>query len=123
MTNALNWFEIPARDAGRARRFYETVLGVKLQEMKGMEGMTMYAWPWSETTLGGAVVEAKDYTPSKEGVVIYLNAGDSLAKPVGRVSKAGGKVLAPSIPIGENGFMAFILDTEGNRVGLHSANA
>jgi predicted enzyme related to lactoylglutathione lyase len=122
MANALNWFEIPVLDADRARKFYETVLNANMVEMPGMEGYKMYAFPWTETDLGGSVIQGEGYKPSTEGVVIYLNAGKSLSACVNRVAGAGGKVLQAKVPIGENGFIAFITDTEGNKVGLHSAS-
>ena len=120
MANSLNWYEIPAKDADRARKFYETVLDTNMQKMDGMPGYKMYAFSWTETELGGGVIEGEGYVPSTEGVVIYLNAGNSLSACVNRVAGAGGKVLQEKIPIGENGFMAYIIDTEGNKVGLHS---
>ena len=82
----------------------------------------MYGFPWTETDLGGAVVQGEGYVPSKDGVVIYLNAGDSLSAVVNRVSGAGGQVIQEKIPIGENGFISYVLDTEGNKVGFHSIN-
>ena len=120
MANSINWFEIPATDADRARAFYETVLGTKMQKMEGIPNYKSYAFPWTETELGGGVMEGEGYVPSTDGVVIYLNAGNSLSACVNRVAGAGGKVLQEKIPIGSNGFMAFILDSEGNKVGLHS---
>jgi hypothetical protein len=122
MANALNWFEIPVTVADRARKFYETVLDTKMVDMPGMDGYKMYAFPWTENDLGGAVMQGEGYSPSKDGVVIYLNAGDSLSACVSRVAAAGGQVLQEKIPIGENGFISYVLDTEGNKVGLHSLN-
>ena len=56
-----------------------------------------------------------------DGAVIYLNANPDLQLVLNRVEKAGGKILMPKVLIDENtGNMAFILDTEGNKVGLHS---
>lgn len=124
MANALDWFEIPAIDADRARTFYETILDTKMQDLPTDEpGYKMYAFHWSETEVGGSVVQGDGYVPSDVGIVIYLNAGISLAESVNRVEKAGGTVLQPNIPIGENGFIAMITDTEGNKVGLHSMSA
>lgn len=58
--------------------------------------------------------------PQKEGTLVYLNGGDDLAVPLEKIEKSGGKVLMPKTAIGENGFMAIFLDTEGNRVAFHS---
>jgi uncharacterized protein len=123
MANMINWFEIPVKDMGRARKFYTAVLKKELTHMQGGPEYEMYAFPWSQTEIGGALVAGKGYVPSQEGSVLYLNAGDGISATVGRVEKAGGKILVPKMEIGENGCIAFILDTEGNKVGLHSMNA
>ena len=54
--------------------------------------------------------------------MIYLNANPDLSDALSRVEQAGGKVTMPKTGIGENGFMAFFIDTEGNRMGMHSNN-
>jgi predicted enzyme related to lactoylglutathione lyase len=91
--------------------------------MPGMPEFEMYAFPWTETEIGGALVAGKGYVPSQEGSIVYLNAEDGISATVSRVEKAGGKVLVPKIDIGENGFIAFIIDPEGNKIGLHSSKA
>ena len=37
-----------------------------------------------------------------------------------RVEAAGGQVAMPKMSIGEHGSIAFIIDTEGNKIGIHS---
>ena len=122
MASALNWFEIPVTDLDRAKAFYGEVLAgeLTLQDMDG-EG-TMAILPY-EDGVGGALVKSEtwNYKPSQEGSIVYLNGGDDLSVPLGRVESAGGKVLVDKMGIGENGFIAFFQDTEGNKVGLHSA--
>ena len=119
MTNALNWFEIPASDIERARKFYNKIFEIGLITMEGMEGFTMAMFP-AEDGVGGGVVQGEGYQPSTEGSLIYLNAGDDLNDVLNRVEAAGGQVVLPKTSIGENGFMAYFIDSEGNRVGLHS---
>ena len=121
MTNALNWFEIPVTDMDRAKAFYGEVLGSELKAfaIDELGGRTEMMLPYQDG-VGGALVQHDDYVPSQEGSVVYLNSGDDLSVPLSRVEKAGGKVLAEKTGIGENGFIAFFLDTEGNKVGLHS---
>ena len=121
MTNALNWFEIPVTDIDRAKAFYGEVLGSELKAFSVAElgDRTERMLPYQDG-VGGALVQHDDYIPSQAGSVVYLNGGDDLSVPLGRVEKAGGKVLAEKMGIGENGFIAFFLDTEGNKVGLHS---
>jgi predicted enzyme related to lactoylglutathione lyase len=119
MANALNWFEIPASDIERAKKFYNMIFEIKLTPMDGMEGYSMGMFP-AEDGVRGAVIQGEGYQPSAEGSLIYLNAGDNLNKVLNRVEAAGGQVVMPKTGIGENGFYAYFIDSEGNRVGLHS---
>lgn len=119
MTNALNWFEIPVSDIDRARKFYETIFDQELNAMEATEGFPMAMFP-SEDGIGGAIVQGEGYIPSQEGTIVYLNGGEDLNNALNKVEAAGGKVVVPKSDIGENGFFAFFIDSEGNKVGLHS---
>lgn len=120
-TNSLNWFEIPAVDIKRAKKFYETVFGITMEEME-MMGMQMAFFPMEDGSgkANGGLCKSDMHKPSKEGCVIYLNADPDLSVALGRVEKAGGKVTMPKTDIGSNGFMAFFVDTEGNQMAMHS---
>ena len=120
MKNALNWFEIPATDFNRARKFYETVLEITM--IMPFEGMKYAMFPsdMEQGAVGGGLVEEQGYEPSEKGSLVYLNGGEDLTVPLSRVEAAGGKILVPKMSIGANGFMAQFTDTEGNRVALHS---
>jgi predicted enzyme related to lactoylglutathione lyase len=121
MSNALNWFEIPASDLDRAIKFYNAVFDTELAAQEAMPGYRMAMLPYEQGVgVGGAIVQGEGYTPSTEGSTIYLDAGDDLSVALGRVEGAGGQVLTPKTDIGENGFMAYFQDTEGNKVALHS---
>jgi predicted enzyme related to lactoylglutathione lyase len=61
-----------------------------------------------------------DERPSGQGLLIYLNANGRLDDAIAAVIPNGGKVLKPKHPIGPYGSRAIILDSEGNRVALHS---
>lgn len=122
--NTVGWFEIPVNDMERAMSFYEKVFDLKLQ--RNMVGPLDMAWfPWTEEGAGspGSLVKHPDfYVPSADGVLIYLTAhsGD-LENELDRVEPNGGKVIQTKTQISDDyGFMALILDTEGNRVALHS---
>ncbi|UCG24974.1 MAG: VOC family protein [Chloroflexota bacterium] len=120
MANALNWFEIPASDFARAKKFYNTIFEFELlTDMDPGEGFEMGMFP-AQDGVGGAVIQGEGYTPSAEGSLVYLNAGEDLSDVLGRVEAAGGQVIMPKTSIGENGFVAYFKDSEGNRVGLHS---
>ena len=119
--NALNWFEIPATNMDRALKFYNAIFGTDMTAMEPMPGFKMAMFP-SEDGVGGAVVHGEGYTPAQNGTLVYLNGGEDLSTVLDKVEGAGGKVNQPKTDIGENGFIAFIVDTEGNKVGLHSMN-
>lgn len=124
-THAISWFEIPALDISRAQKFYETIFDIQLIPME-MPGNAMLLFPIADpkTGIGGAIVKTDDkfLTPSADaGTLIYLNANPDVDIVLNKVEAAGGKVLLPKTEISpEYGFMGVFLDTEGNRVGLHS---
>lgn len=121
MDNALNWFEIPTTDIDRAAAFYGAIFDTKLEVFEMYPGFKMGMFPYEAGKgVGGAIVHGDGYTPSTDGTVVYLNGGDDLSVVLNRVEGAGGKALGPKQDIGENGFVAMFVDTEGNRVGLHS---
>lgn len=124
MKTAIAWFEIPALDFERAMTFYSAVIGedVKKHEMPDPE-MLYGVFPYQEGSgIGGAIVKMEGATPSKDGVTIYLDGGDDLSPSLARAEKAGATIIMPKTDIGENGFMAQFIDTEGNRIALHSMN-
>ena len=119
--NSLNWFEIPAKNIKRSMKFYENIFGIKMEEME-MNGMQMAFFPWKEGSgkANGGLVQSKIHKPSKDGAVIYLNANPKMDKVLAKINKAGGKVVMPKMQTGDFGYMAFFIDTEGNKVALHS---
>lgn len=122
MSNALSWFEIPAIDIDRATDFYSKIFDKPL--VRGTMGQNpMAAFPYEQGIgVGGAVIQGEGYEPTTNGSVVYLEAGSDLQAVLDRVPTAGGTPLTPKLSIGENGYIAFFIDSEGNRVGLHSMN-
>jgi len=121
MANAINWFEIPASDFDRACEFYSKIMEGEIKKMDAPGGFKMGMLPHYEAgSVGGAIMTGAGYEPTKSGVLPYLNGGEDLSVPLSKVESAGGKILMPKTSIGENGFIAQIIDTEGNRVALHS---
>ena len=113
------WFEVPTRDLARATRFYEAIIGARLQREE-MGPMTMAVFPHEKPQPTGALVRADGYEPSAEGTVVYLNL-DDIRPALTRVEEAGGKVVLPLTELPDGmGVFAQIRDCEGNRVGLFS---
>ena len=120
--NALNWFEIPATDISRAKKFYETVFNIQMHEQE-MMGMKMAFFPAENMNgkVSGGLVQGPMHIPSAEGIKIYLNGNPDLSLALGKIGAAGGKVTMPKTLIADDiGYMAFFVDTEGNSVALHS---
>ena len=124
MNTAISWFEIPTTDLARATKFYESIFALSLIPMDmGPIQMRMFPLDDMNSGTGGALVHNKDFYQSSatDGPLIYLNGNPDVQNVLDRVEKAGGKILVPKTEISpEYGYMAVILDTEGNRVGLHS---
>ena len=124
MDNAISWFEIGTTDLDRATKFYETIFGVSLFPMD-LPNIKMRMFPIDnmQTGIGGAIVDSGGFhKPSAtDGPLIYLNGNPDVQNILDKVEAAGGKVLVPKTEISPDyGFMAVIIDTEGNRIGLHS---
>ena len=125
MDNAISWFEIGTTDLDRATKFYETIFGVSLIPMD-LPNIKMRMFPINnmQTGIGGALVDSGGFhKPSAtDGPLIYLNGNPDVQNILDKVEAAGGKIMVPKTEISpEYGYMAVILDTEGNRIGLHSA--
>lgn len=124
MKNAISWFEIPSVDLGRATTFYETIFGITLVPFD-TPNIKMRLFPLDDmmTGVGGSIVHSGSFhQPSAtHGPLIYLNGNPDVQVILDKVIAAGGKILVPKTMISpEFGFMAVILDTEGNRIALHN---
>ena len=120
-TNAINWFEIPVTDILRAKKFYESIFEIEMEEME-MPGMQYAMFPFDpmKGKVAGGLAQSPMHTPGTTGPIIYLNANPDLQKVLDRIEKAGGEIRMPKTSIGQNGFMAFFTDSEGNAIALHS---
>lgn len=119
MANQIVWCDIPVLDLDRAVKFYSAVLG---QEVKKQEfpGMTIGVLPHGDGEVGGCLFMSAEEKPSDKGVMIYLNANGRLDEAIAAVVPNGGKIVKPKHAIGPFGSRAIIIDSEGNRVALHS---
>lgn len=124
--HSISWFEIPTQDLVRAQKFYETIFDIEMFPLE-LPGFQMRIFPTNEQTqdtISGALVKTAEgfYNNSEtHGTLIYLNANPNVQSVINKVEEAGGKILVPKTQISEeHGFMGIIVDTEGNRIGLHS---
>ena len=122
--NAISWFEIPAIDLDRAQKFYETIFEIQMIPLD-TPNLKMRMFPVADMTngVGGALSKAERfYKPSStDGPLVYLNANPDLQIVLDKIVAAGGKIVVPKTQISpEYGYMAVFIDSEGNRVALHS---
>ena len=114
-------FEIPADNLARAKKFYSTVFGWKMNEMPEMDYVLVHTvesdengMPKEPGAINGGMLKRED--PVKSPVVtISVKSIDEAAKTI---EKNGGKIIRPKMPVGDMGFAAYFKDTEGNAVGL-----
>lgn len=121
MKNAVIWFEIYVNDFERAKKFYQTILKqqIKEQEFPGMR-MAFFDADWESGGIGGSIVKNPQVKPSPDGTVVYLNVDGDMDGVLSRIPSAGGSIMMPKTEIPPHGFIALFLDSEGNKVGLHS---
>jgi uncharacterized protein len=122
--NPFTWIEIYVADMGRAQKFYETMLQIKMFPMLTpgeSSDLEMLSFPWAEgeTNISGALCKTSAMKPGTGGTVVYFTC-DDCATETSRVEAAGGQVLQGKFQIGEYGFCSIVMDTEGNTIGLHS---
>ena len=124
-TNILTWFEIPVTDIDRAKKFYETILDIEMiKRTDGNDEAVFFPFDPNviQATSGrvtGVLSKTERNSPSKNGTVVYINASPNIQKVLDKVKQAGGKVIMPRTQI-PPGFIAIIIDSEGNKVGLHA---
>ena len=122
MKSFVSIFEIPATEISRAINFYQTILDIKIEKMD-MPEIQMGIFPYEDQMVTGVLIKAEGYKPSADGVTIYLNGGDNLQVILDKVEKNGGKIKTPkTLHADESGYFALFLDSEGNKIGLHSPN-
>jgi predicted enzyme related to lactoylglutathione lyase len=118
--NAVGWFEIYVQDMARAKTFYQNTLQVSLEHLDAPD-IEMWAFPMLPEKPGcpGALVRMAGKDSGPGGTIIYFSCADC-AVEAARAAEHGGQVQQPKFPIGDYGFISFVLDTEGNLIGLHS---
>ena len=118
--NPIGWFEIYVQDMVRARAFYDSVFATRLERLEGPD-IEMWAFPMEPDRPGapGALVKMEGFPSGGNSTIVYFTCSDC-AIEAKRASESGGKIFKDKFPIGQYGFIALVLDTEGNMIGLHS---
>ena len=123
MKNAISWFEIPTTNLDRAQKFYETILGIRFTKLD-LPNIKMRMFPTDDPMdVGGSLCDSGGFhkPSSTDGPLIYLNGNPDVQLILDKVENAGGKILVPKTQISPTfGYMAVIIDSEGNRIAFHS---
>lgn len=120
MPNPISWFEIYVDDMPRAKDFYEAVFGVQLEKIQG-DSIDMWSFPMDVNGYGssGALVYMPGFPAGRNSVIVYFHSEDC-AIEVEKAKQAGGRIQKDKMSIGPYGFIALIIDVEGNIIGVHS---
>ncbi len=115
MANRIVWFDVPVADLGRAIEFYSKVLDITVEEAHGVAVLEH-----SDSDVGGCLYKSEDEQPSARGSLLYFNVSGRLDAAMAATEQYGGKILKPKEDIGQHGYRTIVLDSEGNRIALHS---
>jgi uncharacterized protein len=119
MPNQIVWVDIPVIDLDRAIRFYTAVMGSQVERVD-YPGMSIGSFPHKDGEAAGCLYLSEKVKPSAEGPLVYLNVHGRIDEALEAAQACGGKIVQAKESIGPFGFRAVILDTEGNRIALHS---
>lgn len=115
--NRAVWFDIPVADLDRAAKFYREVLSIGVS--KETFGEVSFCILEHGEGNGGCLVLNKAEIAAG-GILLYLNVDGRIRDAVNKVQPGGGTVVQEIHSIGPHGFRAIVLDSEGNRIALHS---
>ena len=118
--NPVGWFEIYVDDMARAKAFYETVFQSTLEKLHS-DAIEMWAFPMQSDLWGaaGSLVKMEGFSAGRNSTLVYFSCDDCAVEQA-RAEKAGGRLQRGKFSIGQYGFIALVLDSEGNMIGLHS---
>lgn len=125
--DTLCWTDIPVTNLDRAIKFYSAVLGNEVSKISEA-GFEYGLLPHEEQSSSGCLCVGSDSAgsnnkPSQSGPLIYLSVEGRLDDAIEATNSKGGKVLEGKHQIGPHGYRAIIVDSEGNRIALHSSKA
>lgn len=118
--NILCWTDIPVTDLDRAIAFYSAVLAAEVTKQSAGPDFSFGLLPQAGSAVSGCLAQMEGNTPSQTGPLVYLSVNGRLDAAIEAARAGGGRVLKEKHPIGAHGHRAVIVDSEGNRLALHS---
>jgi len=118
--SAIVWFEIPADDLSRAKKFYNGLFGWKINAFPKMNDYWHIDTGGADASPDGGLM--KRMCPEHQGITSYVSV-ESVDKFAARVEKLGGKICKPKTAVPEMGYFAICVDTENNVFAIWERNA
>jgi uncharacterized protein len=113
------WFEIPADDTTRAKKFYNSLFGWKMNPLPHMEEYTHMDTSGPDASPDGAIMKRMH---PQHTITQYVSV-PSVTKYVAKIEKLGGSVCKPKTAVPGMGFFAICQDTENNTFAIWEMNA
>jgi predicted enzyme related to lactoylglutathione lyase len=133
------WFEIPVKDMNRAVQFYQNVFDVNFDiQLFGGIPHAVFVSKRDNFDVTGALRDVSDVDKEIFGSVIFFDVNVlGMDNVLRKVEQFGGRILMPKTLLknklddgritiartyidNQSGYVAYILDTEGNKLGLYS---
>lgn len=121
MSHRIVWFDIPVKDLDRATDFYRQVLDINIDSYG--DDVPVAVMAHGPGDVAGCLALNEGFSPSDRGPLLYFTVDGRLDAAVGLVEGLGGRVLEPAHSIKPHGYRAIVLDSEGNRICLHSEDS
>lgn len=119
MSDRIVWFDLPTINLDRAMEFYAAVLDCSVTKEQSKDG-SISVLSHKDGEIAGCLFQNKDYPPSENGVLLYFNVDGRLKNAVTQAVTLGGSIVQDIHAISPYGYRAIIIDSEGNRIALHS---
>jgi len=113
-TSNIVWFEIPADNPERAKKFYSALFGWKIEKFPGMTDYWHIDTGGSDDTPDGGLMARKH---PEQPITNYVNVA-SVTKFMAKVKKLGGKVCVPKTAVPEMFYFVVCTNTENNMFAL-----
>jgi predicted enzyme related to lactoylglutathione lyase len=112
------WFEIPADDVERAKKFYGSLFGWKIERFPGAPDYWHIDTGGDDRTRDGGLIPRKH---PEQPITNYI-AVPSVDESAAKVQKLGGKICKPKTAVPQMGYFVICQDTEGNEFALWEMN-
>jgi predicted enzyme related to lactoylglutathione lyase len=112
------WFEIPADNLGRAKKFYGELFGWNIAPFPGMADYQHIDTAGADASPDGALMARKQ---PGQTITNYVSVA-SVDQYAAKIEKLGGKICMGKTAVPQMGYFAICQDTEQNVFGIWEGN-